>query len=259
MTDEQRLERNSRLQWHRVSTLRVSTNAQRKYREAHAQKIANKFDPDKIGIPVVSIRDGHAWVIDGQHRVAALKLIGYGDQQIQCDTYTGLTERDEAEMFDGRNDQKAVLPYDRFMVRITAHRQRECDIARTVAANNLELGHGDGKIGCVTALGKVYDLAGPERLGKALRILRDSWGAPAMSAQLIEGMGFVVHRYNGDLDEETAIQRLSTLQGGAVAVMQKAQLIRRQVGRPLAQCVAAATVDAINRGKGGKKLPIWWA
>ena len=27
---------------------------------------------------------------------------------------------------------------------------------------------------------------------------------------------------------------------------------------PLNQCVAAAAVDVINRGKGGKKLPSWW-
>lgn len=254
-----RIDRPSSLRWVRVADIKVSTNAQRKLREAHADRIAREFDPDKFGIPLVNFRDGHPWVIDGQHRVAALKLMGWGDQEIQCDCYEGLTEKDEAEMFLGRNQTKVVHPFEKFMKSLTAQRDRELDIARTVAAQDLTIGQGRNEIGAVTALGKVYDRAGSARLGAALRIIRDAFGDTAFEARLIEGIGLVTHRYNGVLDESRAVEKLGRIHGGANGLIQKGAVIKRQTGRSMPESIAAATVEVINAGRGGKKIPDWWS
>ena len=67
-----------------------------------------------------------------------------------------------------------------FNVALTAQRPRELGIARVVQKEGLRVGpgsRGDG-IHAVGALGKVYDMAGPDRLALALRILRDAYGEP---------------------------------------------------------------------------------
>ncbi len=40
--------------------------------------------------------------------------------------------------------------------------------------------------------------------------------------------------------------------------MSRAGQLRQSTGNAAAQCVAAAAVEVINRGSGGKKLPAWW-
>lgn len=259
MTEQTRVSRASSVQWVRVADIQVSSHAQRELRTHMAEKIAAEFDPDKMGVPVVNLRDGRYWVIDGQHRVEALKIIGYDDQLIECQVYDGLDERAEAEMFLGLNTKLTMGALDKFLVALTAQRRRELDIARAVDAQGLTVGHGQGHIMAVGALGKVYDLAGYDRLSAALRVLRDSFGEAGMRAELIEGMGLVTHRYNGQLSEDKAIEKLSAMRGGMSGLLTKAELIRRQVGRPRAHCVAAAVVETVNAGRGGKKVPDWWS
>lgn len=258
MSDSQRVSRASSVSWVHVSEIRTSKHAQREFRPHMAEKIAVNFDPDKLGVPVVNLRDGRYWVIDGQHRVEGLRLMGYDDQLIECQVYEGLDEKQEAEMFLGLNTRLSMGALDRFLVALTAQRDRELSIARAVEAEGLKIGKGKGGIFAVTALGKTHDLAGWERLREALRILRDSYGDAGMRAELIEGVGMVCHRYNGLLKEDVAVEKLGALRGGVGGLISRAELLRRQVGRPRAHCVAAAVVETINAGRGGKKLPDWW-
>lgn len=139
------ISRHSRLQWVPVAETKVSPSAQRELRPAFVDKIAQEFDPDNIGFPVVNKRDDHYWVIDGQHRIAALKKIGWGDQLVQCEVFSGLSEAEEAEEFLRRQQRIAVLPIDRFRIAITAGRLRECDIDRIVRAQGLRIGSEDRK------------------------------------------------------------------------------------------------------------------
>jgi hypothetical protein len=259
MTSNRRLTRASSVQWVRVSDIRTSTNAQRELRAYKAESIATEFDPDKLGIPVVNKRGGRYWVIDGQHRIEALRRIGYEDQLIECQVYEDLTEKQEAEMFLGLNTPLAVKPIDKFLVALTAQRPRELGIARAVQAEGLAVGKGNGKIMAVTALGRVYDVAGQEALGRTLRIIRDAFGDTGMTANLIQGVGLVTHRYNGELDDEYAVTKLSSARGGLSGLLAKAEVIRRQVGRPKPHCIAAAVVETVNSGRGGRKIQDWWS
>lgn len=259
MTEAVKVSRASSVQWVRVSDINVSDYAQRDMRSHMAEKIAADFDPDKLGVPVLNLRGGRYWAVDGQHRIEALKIIGYGDQLIECQVYDGLDEKAEAEMFLGLNTRLNVAALDRFKVAVQAQRERECQVALAVQNEGMSVGTGDGQIMAVGALCKVYDKAGRERLEAALRVLRASYGDAAMRAELIEGMGLVTHRYNGELDEAKAIEKLSSIRGGMSGLLSKAELTRRQVGRPKAHCVAASVVETINSGRGGKKLPDWWS
>jgi len=54
----------------------VADQYQRGINKSHTKDIAKRFDPRLTGLPIVSIRDGVWYVIDGQHRVAAAKELG---------------------------------------------------------------------------------------------------------------------------------------------------------------------------------------
>lgn len=258
-----RTEKPTRLRWIPLGKMRVSSMAQRDLVPARVDRLAAEFDPDLLGYPAVSDRDGHFWIVDGQHRIEAFKQwLGedWETQQIQCAVYTGLDEESEAALFDRLNDTLAVNAFDKFRVRVNAGYPIETDIDRQVRLEGLVISR-DGVPGAIRAVGtlrKVYTRTDAATLGRTLRIIRDAYGDHGLEAPVIDGLGHLCQRYNGELEDDTAIARLSKAHGGANGLLGLAEKIRHQTGQPKAHCVAAAAVDIINRGKGGKKLPSWW-
>ncbi|HET6907849.1 MAG TPA: DUF6551 family protein [Mycobacteriales bacterium] len=261
-SNERRRSRAAHLRWVAIAEMKVNPRAQREFRPDKAAKIAAELDLEALGYPVVNRRDGHYYIVDGQHRIAALKLIGYGDQQIQCDCLEGLTEAEEAELFLRRDERTAISTYDKFRIAITAEREVETDIDRIVRAQGLVVSRNKNTPHAVSAVGtlrKVYTQAGPIALGRALRIIRDAYGDAGLEAPVIHGIGLLCQRYNGRLNDELAVQRLSKLQGSVGALLASAEKQRLQSGNQKSQCVAAAAVDVINAGQRGKtRLPDWW-
>jgi hypothetical protein len=49
--------------------------AQRRYSRSQAEEYAANFDTNKLGLPTVNLRGGIYWIVDGQHRIEALKLV----------------------------------------------------------------------------------------------------------------------------------------------------------------------------------------
>lgn len=256
-----RMERRARLRWVPIPKMRVSPVAQREANQARIDRIARDFDPEQIGTPTVSHRDDWFWIIDGQHRIEAMKAVGWGDQQVQCWTYEGLTEAEEAETFLKLNDVLAVSAFDRFTKAVAAGRAMECDINRTVQANGLVVSRDEvpGAVHAVGTLTRIYRRSSAHVLGRTLRIARDSYGDPGLSSTVLDGLGYLCQRYNGDLDDQTAVEKLSKVLGGVNGLLGSAEGLRRSTGKPLGHCVAAAAVDIINRGqKGNSRLPSWW-
>lgn len=253
-----RIERSGHLRWVAVSDIYVNPRAQRELRPGWAAQIAADFDPDRFQPPLLSLRHGKHFVIDGQHRIEAMRLMGWDDQQVQCWVYTDLTEAQEADLFLWHNNRKAVASFDTFQIGVMAERPDESDINRIVLANGLKVAHGDGGISATSALRRVYSHGGAV-LARTLRIVRDSYGDEGLHAHIIEGMGLLCARYNGELDDGHAVARLGTVRGGVGALNSKAAVLRKQLGKPMPQCVAAAATDIINSGAArGKKLPNWW-
>jgi hypothetical protein len=256
-----RVEREARLRWVPIASMRVTTLAQRELNQARVDHLAATFDLEQVGTPTVNERGGHFWVIDGQHRVAALVDMGWGDQQIQCWTYVGLTEEEEAEKFLKLNDVLAVQALPKFRIAVKAGREVETDIDRIVRAAGLRVtaDKGDGAIRAVGTLGRIYKRSGPAVLARTLRVVRDAYGDPGLEAAVIDGVGHVVGRYDGQLQDPHAIEKLAGVHGGVGGLLGQADVLRRQTGSPRSHCVAAIAVDVINRGlRGGERLPSWW-
>lgn len=256
-----KVEREARLAWVPLAKMRINPLAQRKYDPAWVNKLYAEFNPERIGKPVVNLRDGLAYVCDGQHRIAALKLwLGdWEDQSVFCEIYEGLTEQQEADAFLFLNNRKNISTFAKFMTAITAGWPKECDINRIVRAQGLCISRNrdNGAIGAVRSLERVYDL-GPSVLAQSLRVVRDAYGDSGFRLGVtVEGLALVCQRYNGEFDEATATQRLSGAYGGLNGLMNNAETLRLRTGWPRAHAIAAAVVDIYNRGRGGRKLQPW--
>jgi hypothetical protein len=255
-----RIERKARLRWVPLTQMRVNPLAQRDLNQARVSKLAAAFDPEKMDAPTVNHRGDWYYLIDGQHRIAALKewLSTWQDQHIQCWAYEGLSEAEEAEKFLALNDALPVRAFAKFKVSVHAGRDVEADVDRIVRAQGLRIARGSGGISAVATLRRVYSGGGPAVLSRALRIIRDAYGEAGLDGPVIEGIGLLCQRYDGDLSEQRAVERLSSVHGGVSGLISRAAQLRQSTGSAAAQCVAAAAVEVINRGSGGRKLPGWW-
>lgn len=238
---------------------------QRKFSKAQAEEYAANLDLDKLGIPIVNFREGVYWILDGQHRIWALKANGFENDRIECEVYEGLTDAEMADIFLGRDDRRAINPFEKFHVACTAERSRETDIRRTVESQGLKISQSrqDGCIAAVGSLVRVYDKSGSVVLGQVLRTVRDAFGrdAAAFDAQMIQGLGLLFNRYNGKTNEGELVKRLSATQFGARGVLRRAEVHRERTGNLKSQCVAATLVEIYNRGLGPrdpKRLQVWW-
>lgn len=240
---------------------------QREFRKAHADKIIAEFDFDKFGFPVVNFRDGVYWVFDGQHRVHALKQLGFDGPKdtIDCEVFDGLSDQEMADMFLGRSNVRNISPYDKFHIACTAGRKRETDVRRTVESNGIKIGRtkDENTVGAIGALCKVYDQSGPTVLGQVARTLKNAFaGDPsAFTPELIQGVGLVFNRYNGRTHEKELASRLAATPYGVRGLLRRVETQRERTGNQKAQCVAATIVDIYNKGLGPRsqdRLPPWW-
>lgn len=256
-----RIQRAARLRDVPLDKMRINPLAQRELNQARVDKLVSEMDLEQLGTPTCNQRDAWFYVIDGQHRIEALKkwLGDWDGQTYQCWTYDGLSEQDEAEVFLKLNDTLTVSAFEKFMKGVNAGRTEEADIDRIVRAQDLRVSrdHKNGAIQAVGTLRKVYRL-GPGVLARSLGIIRDAFGDAGLEAPVIDGLGLLCQRYNGELDTARVVERLNKVNGGVHGLMNSAETLRMRTGNPRAHCVAAAAVEVYNRGRGGKKLPSWW-
>jgi hypothetical protein len=252
-----RIQRTGHLRWVTIADIVVNPDNQRQLRKAWADEIAANFNPDNFSPPLLSFRNGTYFVIDGQHRIEAMRINGWNERQVQCWVYEGLTEAQEAEFFLEHNHRKAVGAFDKFVISVHANRAEEADINRIVRSQGLKISSADGGVRAVGALRKVYS-HGPDVLARSLRIVRDSYGDDGMQGHVIEGIGLLCARYNGTLDETKTIYKLQTARGGLGALTTKASLLRKAYGKSMPHCIAGAACELISSGRGGQRLPDWW-
>lgn len=262
MSNSNKVSREARLRWVPIPKMKIPPTAQRdQINWARVNKIAANLNVERIGTPTVNERDGLFWVLDGMHRVEALKQHGWGDQQIQCWTYLDLTDAEMADVFLDLNDTLQVTAMDKFTKAVYAGREVECDIDRIVRAQGCHIGpsRSEGTIQAVGTVQKVYARGGGAVLGRTIRINSRAFGDAGLEAKLLAGLGLVCQRFNGELNEDRMVDQLATVRGGANGVLNLAGVTRKQTGASWDHCVADAAVQTYNRGLRGKgRLPDWW-
>lgn len=162
----------------------------RPIRASDARRIAIEFDPDAFGNVAVWHRPdreplrGRYVIVDGQHRVQALRIMGWEDQAVPCLLYQGLTIERAAELSLALQDRRNLHTLDKHRANVAAHEHRAVEVDKVLRAADVQLVYStrpDANRQCcaVGALLNCWDLLGVDGLERVLAICDRAWEGTA--------------------------------------------------------------------------------
>lgn len=143
-----------------------------------AKSYAETFDKGKFQVPVISKReDGSLWRVDGNTRIEAAIMAGFGNAEFLCQVFEGLSYEEEAKMFDDLNKfRKGVSIFRRFIARLEWKDPIALEIARIVHGCGLRIVPGGNGYVSVYAVDKIESAhRNNENLRETLIVLKE-WG-----------------------------------------------------------------------------------
>ena len=241
-----------------ANMLRTDKDYQRVVVKSWAAFLANTFAAEKFGILHVSERsDGSWYILDGQHRWEALKILGKGhfDVSVPCLIYYGLTRQQEADQFRSLNNSKNMTAYAKFKAGLFAKYEDEVAVNKIANAAGFKISNNPspGNIHCVKKMMTVYN-KNPDFLKSALRTIVESWGFDhEVHNGLIGGLGLLAQKFNGQIDDNRTAKVLKKA-GSPETVMGKARGRRELMGGNVDVNVADTIIDLYNKGIRSGKL-----
>lgn len=232
------------------------------------KKLREGFDPDGIGVPIVSHRGDNTYVwLDGQNRGELMKRAGWGDQKIQCRVFYGLDLAQEASLFLVHNDNRRVQPIYKFLAKVTAGDPASVAATRITESLGWKISDqsGDRCIAAVVALEKIYlsdhtdETPGGKVLELTLRVITEAWGykSEAVDGRILQGIGAVFSRFGDSVDRAVMVKKLAEFPAGASGVLGKGRGMQQFQGGTVAHCIAEVVVNAYNARRRSNVLPDW--
>jgi len=219
----ERIEARQHLDWLLAAELELAPTAWgRPLRANDVRLIASTFDPDKFGAICVwrrndlAIGHGRYVTIDGQHRLAAIRLMGYADQRVPSLIYDGLTMETAAELSLGLQERRNLHPLDKHRANLAAHDRRAIEIDKVLARLDLELSYHTrftvrGRVSCVAQLYYIWDCLGATGLERVLEVANRAWDgtSPAFASAVLRLIMVLVGAHDGVVDDVHLSQTLS--------------------------------------------------
>lgn len=242
----------------RADTLRIHPTAQRQLIPATVRKIRSKLDLDGIGTfhVVEYVINGvlALWVIDGQHRLAALLDEGLGEWMVTVEVHADVKDDARASaLFLVLNTRASVHPFDKYRNELEKGEESAVAVKQIADKHKLrvERGSGDGALSCVSALKVTYERDNGPALDKTLSTITAAWGrsASSLEGKLIEGMGVVFGHYNGQIDQAAMVKKLAKYPGGASGLLGHAKGLKDVQKISLGRAVAEYVVMTYNKGR----------
>lgn len=241
--------------------LKTAPYSQRPVCKRWAEEIAAKFDPKLLDPLTVSYRDRKYFVIDGQHRLYAIRKL-FGDKQlVNCKVLHGLTEQQEAEMFVKMNTCERSLNYADEVRALAFSGDKMIDAINGICASNgIEFGYEQGKRGkkdsritALKTLTDIYEKIGAQQTERIIKILSTTWSgqSESLSAVMLSAMSCIMDLYGNELEDKTFTKKLAGID--PIFLVTKARndtVTNAAVSVRLARII----VNYYNKGA-GKKLP----
>lgn len=250
--------------WISLDKLNIDLRTQRNLMEGQVKKIVKEFSPSAFGRIIISMNpdeNGKHHIQDGQHRVAALKLLGY--EEAPCIMVDAQTTKKEAENFLLINLNSAqVSSLDKYRIGVSANVHEYLAIKECLDAVGLEAGTGDKKISAVASISSYINSPSKEeaRIKKrmtmktALEILKETAGVENINQTSILSMCIFCKHFvdNGHTDKETVIERFKDID--ITSCIKKAQAWKNNSTKTkVVTCLAYILCDEYNKGLKGKK------
>lgn len=243
--------------------LRIHPKAQRAIVPSSLRKIVDDLDLDAIGtlhgVEYTINGKNAVWIVDGQHRLQSLLHHGLGEWETTVQVHHSVKDDAAASaLFLRLNRRAPVSSFDTYQNELRAGHPVAVGVHEIVSAHGLKVDSyvHDGAVTCVGALKKLYAKDDGVSLNRTLSVVLDAWGPVASSVEgkLMEGLGAVIAKYAGEIDQAALVKKLAKYPGGASGVQGNAKGLRNVRGASLANCVAEIIIGAYNKGRRSGQL-----
>ena len=189
---------------------------QRDINQKEVAYIVSNFDPHKLGVIKVSRRGGKDYVYDGQHRIAALKVLnGNENCFVKCEVHYGLTYEDEAKYFAEQylGAKKVDLIY-RWRALYEAKSEPVYSIVNSVRAIGIEVkftkGKAPNRIIAFKQLNDMWIKLGSEKTLRVLTLLKRAWenDMNGFDGNILLGVREFFDTYGDEIHEDTFIKQM---------------------------------------------------
>lgn len=160
-----------------IHQISVDSTYQRDLNTERVQTMVGRWDERLAGTLILSARAGTLFVVDGQHRLAALRE--RHATKAAAVILQGLTQKDEADLFVAYNRSRAALSeWDLFRAEVVAGHPDALGILRVFGRQHLTLTRQASTPTNVQALGairRIYRLGGEDLLEKVILTVKKYW------------------------------------------------------------------------------------
>ena len=225
-------------------------------------RLIAKWDDRLLTPLVVSFRDGKFNVVDGQHRIAAMrKMADGGNVTVPCLIYTGLSYEQEAELYFKLDQSKGRLRLSHATKALleSGTDAEVLEIKRLVEEAGfvwvLDKKSGDAyEILSTRAIINAYRLLGGATFSRLLVLLDSTWHGASISlrASMLSGMALFLKTYETELDDRSFIKRLSAVDPEEIIRRGKMDFSTNKAALRFARVI----LEKYNtQQRGGRKLP----
>lgn len=247
-----------------LSTAKLTSGLpyQRPVETEDVDKLIAKWNPCLLTPIVVSFRDGNFNVVDGQHRIAAMRrMAGGGDVIVPCIIYTGLTYEQEAELYymlDRTRGKLRLGHATKALVESGADAEiidvkQRIEDAGFVWALDRPTGE-PFEIAATRAVINAYRLLGGAAFSRMLGLIAGAWhGTPSsLKGSIFSGMALFVKTYETELVDQTFIKRLSAVDPDEIIRRGKVDFSTNKAALRFARVILS---KYNGHQHGGRKLP----
>jgi hypothetical protein len=233
----------------------VKEEVQRRFRSKWAATLAARFDPTKVGVVTINIRNtGERVQVDGMHRFEAARIAGFGETPFHANVYKGLTEAQEAELFLALNDNKQVPATDLFRIGRKSGEPAAVGVQTILDKYGLEVSYPAARnnFSAVHTAMKLWRES-PAALNAAFGVLIGAWqdgkaNAGLFNAELLHGATLVIMSHGDGVDRERFANVLRGYPGGPQALMGYIRSRRQTHGGSAAAMAALVFRELYNKG-----------
>jgi Family of unknown function (DUF6551) len=227
----------------------------RPVRDHKVRRILSEFTPRAFHAISAWLReDGKYVVLDGQHRVEALRRLGVPENArvIHTIVHEDLSLDQAAELFVLLNDSYLVNAYDKYRALLVAGHSETVDIARIMSEHGLAVsasGKKDGQVTAIMSLRHVYRMNDHgELLERTLDVLKRAWQdqAEAYSAALIRGIGLYLSEHP-DVAFDTLADAIVRTSGAPINLIGRAKAIAGPTRMSLSEAIALTLEQQVMR------------
>ena len=247
---------NIELQWLNAEDLFIDDEYQRIVNPGWVRAIARGFDPDMLDPLEVSDRgNGKYAVTDGQHRLLAIREIGWGDQKVPCIVRTGMDTKTEAKKFGAQKNRRGLTRFDTHRADVVAEDPTAIAIEKIATDVGFFIRREPEALN-INAVKALYDVAarhGLPELRYVLQVSYDAW-EEAPKVRSLKGIAHFCSKFP-NAERKILVDALAGI--STTKFESQAKSLAEVINSGMSTASAYLVYKLYNKKTRSKRLPVW--